>query len=115
MQLSEGMICKHFKGKDLLEKNIYEILAVNVIYSGDNDLDLSGLVIYKSIFQENKIFAREYEDLVCELTDEQKEMYNQEYRVQELTEEELRQISDEEFIKKKREYIKNKYANKKTI
>ena len=42
-----GMYCKHFKGKNLLEKNIYKILKVNVtgkdikdkniIYTGDKE------------------------------------------------------------------------------
>lgn len=44
----KGMLCKHFKGESLLEKNIYEILEVNVngkdidenniIYTGNGNL-----------------------------------------------------------------------------
>ena len=60
-----GMLCKHFKGSSLYEKNIYKILALNVdgaeldkdiTYSGDGDCLLAkNLVVY--CLQENmKIF-----------------------------------------------------------
>ena len=77
MELEEGMICKHFKGKDLIEKNIYQILAIDVTYTGDNDIDLSEMVIYKPSFQKGKVFAREYSALTEELTEEQKKEYHQ--------------------------------------
>lgn len=109
MELKVGDICKHFKGETLVEKNIYQILAINVTYTGDNGLDLSNLVIYKPIFQEGKCFAREYDDLVCELTDEQKEMYHQTMRVEPLTEEEKIMIQDQDFIERKHEYVNQKY------
>ncbi len=115
MELKEGMICKHFKGETLVEKNIYQILAVNVTYTGDNGIDLSNMVIYKPLFQEGKVFAREYDDLVCELTDEQKEMYHQTQRVEPLNDEELLQIKDEGFATKKLKYISEKYGTKKTV
>ena len=86
MMFKVGMLCKHFKGKDLLEKNIYRIEKIGVdgkdidsskiIYTGDKDLLLSkNLVIYSNIFQEDKLFAREYDDLVSELSDDKKELY----------------------------------------
>ncbi|MDE6141834.1 MAG: hypothetical protein K2G03_04445 [Bacilli bacterium] len=115
MELKEGMICKHFKGETLIEKNIYQILAVNVTYVGDNGIDLSNMVIYKPLFQEGKVFAREYDDLVCELTDEQKEMYQQVQRVEPLTDEELMQIKDDEFVFQKLKYTSEKYGTKKTV
>lgn len=115
MELKEGMICKHFKGETLVEKNIYQILAVNVSYMGENSIDLSNIVIYKSLFQDGKVFAREYDDLVCELTDEQKEMYHQIQRVEPLSDDELLQINDEEFKDKKLAYIEEKYGTKKTV
>ena len=115
MELKEGMICKHFKGETLVEKNIYQILAINVTYTGDNGIDLSNMVIYKPMFQEGKVFAREYDDLVCELTDEQKEEFHQSQRVEPLTDDELLQIKDEEFVFKKLEYINEKYGQKKTV
>lgn len=109
MELKVGDIVKHFKGETLIEKNIYEILAINVKYTGDNDIDISKLVIYKPLFQEDKYFAREYDDLICELSIEEKEIYGQDYRVQKLTDDELEQIKTKEFISDKEEYIKNKY------
>ena len=115
MELTEGMICKHFKGETLVEKNIYQILAVNVAYMGDNGFDLSNMVIYKPLFQEGKVFAREYDDLVAELTDEQRNIYHQTQRVEPLSDEELLQIKDEEFILKKQAYINEKYGTKKTV
>lgn len=115
MELKEGMICKHFKGETLVEKNIYQILAINVTYTGDNGIDLSNMVVYKPLFQEGKVFAREYDDLICELSEEQKEMYHQNQRVEPLSEDELIQIKDDEFVFRKFEYINSKYGNKKTV
>lgn len=115
MELKEGIICKHFKGKTLIEKNIYQIIAVNVTYTGDNGIDLSNMVIYKPLFQEGKIFAREYEDLVGELTIEQRQEYHQDRRVEPLSDEELEQIKDEVFISQKLEYLSQKYGTQKTV
>ena len=85
----KGDLCKHFKGKDLSEKNIYEILEVGVKYSGDkSELPIENLVVYKNIFQ-GKIFARELEDLLEELSPEKQAMYGQKYRVEKLTPEEI--------------------------
>lgn len=114
MDLNVGMIYKHFKGHDLIEKNIYEILAINVKYTGENDIDLTNLVVYRSLFQDDKYFAREYDDLVCELTDEQKKEFEQTWRVEPLNEDELKEIKTEEFILKKSAYLEEKYK-KKTI
>ena len=87
--LKKGDWCKHFKGKTLEEKNIYEILEVGVTYSGDSsDKPIQNLVIYKNIFQ-GKIFARELEDLIAELEPEKQELYGQKHRVEKLTEEEV--------------------------
>ena len=109
MELKVGDIVKHFKGETLIEKNIYEILAINVKYTGDNDIDLSSLVVYKPLFQKDKYFAREYDDLVSGLNDEEKSKYNQNTRIQKLTEEELKIIKTDDFKIKKEEYIQNKY------
>ena len=112
MELKTGMICKHFKGETLVEKNIYEILAMDMTYTGDGDVDLSSLVVYRPLFQEGKVFAREYEDLVEELSSEEKELYHQDYRVEPLNEEELETIKTEEYRVLKNIYIKNKYEKK---
>ena len=109
MMFKVGMLCKHFKGKDLLEKNIYRIEKIGVdgkdidsskiIYTGDKDLLLSkNLVIYSNIFQEDKLFAREYDDLVSELSDDKKELYNQIFRVEPLNDEEIKTIKCHEFV-----------------
>ena len=76
-----GMLCKHFKGKNLIDKNIYRIEELNVkgndvdtnkiAYTGEgNMLDSDNLVIYSNIFQKDKYFVREYEDLaeICRKT-----------------------------------------------
>ena len=58
-----GMLCKHFKGNNLLEKNIYRIEQIGVdgkdinsnliTYTGDKDLFTSkNLVVYSNIFQD---------------------------------------------------------------
>lgn len=118
-----GMLCKHFKGNDLLEKNIYRIekLGVNgtdidktlVTYTGDNELDTAtNLVVYSNIFQDNKLFCREYEDISSELNDEKKLMFNQNIRVQPLTLEEIDLVNSEEFIKNKTEVVLKKFSKK---
>ena len=88
----KGDLCKHFKGKDLSEKNIYEILEMGVKYSGDAcEQPIENLVIYKNIFQ-GKIFARELQDLIAELPQEKQELYGQRYRVEKLTPEEIKEV-----------------------
>lgn len=58
MILKKGDLCKHFKGKNLQEKNIYEVLETGVNYSGDaSENPIKDLVIYKNIRQ-GKIFAK---------------------------------------------------------
>ena len=90
--LKKGDLCKHFKGKNLSEKNIYEILEMGVKYSGDaSDKPIENLVIYKNIFQ-GKIFARELQDLIAELPQEKQKLYGQKYRVEKLTEDEIKEV-----------------------
>lgn len=116
----KGMLCKHFKGESLLEKNIYEILEVNVngkdidenniIYTGNGNLkDSVNLVIYKNIFQNDKVFAREYNDISSYLAEDEKIKYNQNIKVQPLTEEEINVIYDESFIKEKKNLTLKKF------
>lgn len=116
----KGMLCKHFKGESLLEKNIYEILKVNVngkdidenniIYTGNGNLkDSVNLVIYKNIFQNDKVFAREYNDISSYLTKTEKIKYNQNIKVQPLTEEEINVIYNESFIKEKKNLTLKKF------
>lgn len=116
----KGMLCKHFKGESLLEKNIYEILKVNVngkdidenniIYTGNGNLkDSVNLVIYKNIFQNDKVFAREYNDISSYLTKAEKIKYNQNIKVQPLTEEEINVIYNGSFIKEKKNLTLKKF------
>lgn len=117
-----GMICKHFKGHDLLEKNIYTIVKLGVdgkdideniiTYTGDKDLlTTNNLVVYSNIFQDNKMFAREYEDLTAVLDYNKQKEYNQTYRVQPLTMDELKLIDSLEF-KKMKKIIEEEKHNK---
>lgn len=93
MILKKGDLCKHFKGKNLQEKNIYEVLETGVNYSGDaSENPIKDLVIYKNIRQ-GQIFAREMSDLVAELTPEKQQEFGQKHRVDLLTKEEI------EFVK----------------
>lgn len=108
----EGMLCKHFKGKTLEEKNIYRIIKLGVsgkdidqsliTYTGDGDLMSStDLVVYSNIFQGDKLFTREYSDISSSLTLEKQEEYNQDIRVQPLTDEEIKYVSTSDFKLKK--------------
>lgn len=118
-----GMLCKHFKGTDLLEKNIYRIekIGVNgsdidtslITYTGDGELSTAtNLIVYSNIFQDNKLFCREYEDISGKLSEEKKEQFNQMIKVQPLTDEEISIISSEEFIQNKNEMVAKKFAKK---
>ncbi len=102
-----GDLCKHFKGENLSQKNIYKIIAVNVTYSGDKSQEpLNNLVVYENIFQSGKTFVREYKDLVEELNKEKQNKYNQKYRVEKLTKEEIELINTDKFKKEKLELQK---------
>lgn len=115
-----GMLCKHFKGKDLLEKNIYRIERLGVsgkdidtgiiTYTGDSKLESAeNLVIYSNIFQENKLFAREYEDISSELSLEQRTTYNQRIKVEPLTQLEIDTINNVDFINEKKVLVFAKF------
>ena len=118
-----GMFCKHFKGSNLFEKNIYRIekLGVNgsdvdetvITYTGDGELKTAtNLVVYSNVFQDNKLFCREYEDISGELSDEKKAMFNQTIKVQPLTEEEIVIVNSTEFIEEKKELVAKKFSKK---
>ena len=118
-----GMLCKHFKGNDLLEKNIYRIekLCVNgididetlITYTGDGELAIAtNLVVYANIFQNNKLFCREYEDISGELSEEKKITFNQTIKVQPLTDEEIALVNTPEFIQNKTEFVAKKFSKK---
>ena len=116
-----GMLCKHFKGKDLLEKNIYRIEQIGVdgtdiddsiiTYTGEGNLkSATNLIVYSNIFQDNKMFCREYEDISQELSSEKQEQFNQKIKVQPLTEEEQIYIGYESFIETKKQLILKKFS-----
>lgn len=106
MNIKVGDLYKHFKGNSLLEKNIYEIIAVGVIYTGEGaNKPLDNLVVYKNIFQEGKIFTREYDDLIGELSEEKQKQYGQKHRIEKLTEDEIKIIRSDEFKKEKLDYM----------
>ena len=115
-----GMFCKHFKGKTLTDKNIYQILNLGVsgkdvdttkiTYTGDGDLSTAeNLVVYANIFQNNKLFAREYEDISGELSPEKQQQFLQTIKVQPLTEEEIAIITSPKFIEEKELQTQAKY------
>ena len=64
------------------------------------------LIVYKNIFQEDKIFAREEGQLAEQLEESKQKEFGQKYRVEKLTQEEIEMIKTEEFIKAKKEYMK---------
>ncbi len=116
-----GDLCKHFKGSNLLEKNIYEILNINVkgteldesvTYTGEaENLSLViDLVVYKNIFQEGKIFAREASDISSELSLEKQAQFHQTYKAQLLTDEEIAIVKSEDFKNEKVKTMEMKYG-----
>lgn len=116
-----GMLCKHFKGKDLLEKNIYRIEQVGVdginiddsiiTYTGEYNLRSAiNLIVYSNIFQDNKLFCREYEDISQELSIDKQQEFCQKLKVQPLTEEEQSFIGQESFIEAKKQLVQKKFT-----
>lgn len=116
-----GMLCKHFKGNNLLEKNIYRIENIGVkgtdidetliTYTGDSELkSATNLVVYSNIFQNDKMFCREYEDISSELSDEKKELFNQKIKVQPLSALEKEIIQNNEFIENKKQLVLKKFS-----
>lgn len=123
MILKEGMLVKPFKGKNLIEKNIYQILKLNangkeilknenITYTGDEDcIHSNDLVVYANIFQNNRLFAREYSDLIQPLSIDKQKIYNQIYRVEPLTSADLELIKNSDFVETKKNYQKSKIKN----
>ena len=105
-RFKKGDLCKHFKGKDLIQKNIYEVLEIGVKYTGTAEGITDKLIVYKNIFQEDKIFAREESQLAEQLEESKQKEFGQKYRVEKLTQEEIEMIKTEKFIKAKKEYMK---------
>ena len=92
--LKKGDMYKHFKGTSIDDKNIYEILEIGVKYSGDNsDKPIENLVVYRNVFQD-KIFARELEDLIAELSPQKQKEYGQKHRIEKLNDEEIRYVRE---------------------
>ena len=115
-----GMFCKHFKGKTLLDKNIYQIINLGIsgkdidtsriTYTGDGELSTAeNLVVYANIFQNNKLFTREYEDISGELSPEKQQQFLQTIKVQPLTDEEIAIVTSPKFIEEKSLQTKEKY------
>ena len=114
-----GMLCKHFKGKTLEEKNIYRIIKLGVSgkevgsevsYTGDGELTTAqNLVVYANIFQNDKLFARKYEDISIELPEEKQQALGQKLKVQPLTDEEIVVVRSPQFIRLKQIQTMEKY------
>lgn len=84
-------------------------MQVGVIYTGENaNIPLENLVVYRNIFQKDKFFTREYNDLIKELSEEKQKQYGQVHRIEKLAEEEIKLIKSEEFRNEKLKYIENK-------
>lgn len=115
MELKKGDIVKHFKGHNLIEKNIYEIVSVNPEYTGTGKFTEEPIIVYSSLFQDGKNFVREESDLIQELSLEEQEEYGQEHRIDLLTDEELNLIQSQAFINAKLAYINEKYGKNKSF
>ncbi len=102
-----GSLYKHFKGKRLIDKNIYRIISLNnkgkdldsnIEYTGSNDVSkATNLVIYLNIFNK-MLFAREIDDFYVELDKDKQNEFGQTHRVEPLTKEEEKMINTKEFI-----------------
>lgn len=87
-----------------------KILTSKITYSGDGILETAkNLVVYANIFQNNKLFAREYEDISSELSQEKQQLFSQKIKVQPLTESEIILINSPKFIESKQLQTREKY------
>ena len=66
-------------------------------------------MFYSNIFQDNKLFVREYEDISKELDEEKKNLYKQNIKVEPLNDEEIKVLNDDNFISEKRQFVLKKY------
>ena len=117
-----GMYAKHYKGESLLDKNIYQIeellvrgkdISSEVTYTGKGTLEnADNLVVYANIFQNNKLFAREYDDLARELTFEEQRMFGQTHMVEPLNQEEIKIIMSPEFREEKLRRTEEKFKTR---
>ncbi len=106
----EGSLAKHFKGKRLIDKNIYRIISFNnkgkdldssIKYTGVRDVSEStNLVIYQNIFNK-MLFARELDDFYVEIDKEKQEEFGQMHRVEPLDEKEEKRVNSKQFIIRK--------------
>ena len=105
--INVGTLCKHFKGKRLIDKNIYRIISFNnkgkeldsnIKYTGTGDVNkATNLVIYQNII--NKMyFARELDDYYVVLEKEKQEEFGQMHRVEPLSDEEIKRVNSKRFI-----------------
>ncbi len=105
--IKKGTLCKHFKGKRLIDKNIYKIISLNnkgididssITYTGERNVkEANNLVIYMNIFNK-KLFTRELDDFYEELDKEKQEEFGQMHRVEPLTKEEKKEIKTKKFV-----------------
>lgn len=81
-----------------------------VTYTGDGTLKGAvNLVVYQNIFQDNKFFAREYEDISSTLSEEKQNEFHQTIKVQPLSIDEINVVTSDDFIADKKEKEKVKY------
>lgn len=81
-----------------------------VAYTGDGTLKGAvNLVVYQNIFQDNKFFAREYEDISSTLSEEKQNEFHQMIKVQPLSIDEINVVTSDDFIADKKEKEKVKY------
>ena len=109
LRLKSGDIVKHYKGKDLVEQEIYEILMVNPEYSNTRDFKEEAVVMYTPLFRENKNIIIAYKDFVKRLSVDERIMCHtdQRYTIEHLTKDELEVIKTHDFIQAKEDYNKN--------
>ena len=76
-----------------------DVNPTEITYTGDGELKTAkNLVIYSNIFQNNKLFARDYEDIYQELSQDKQYLYSQKIKVQPLTPEEITIVKSTQFI-----------------
>lgn len=69
-----GKKYKHFKG------NLYEVIAIAYDSETNNDLEPRKLVVYKALYDDGKIWVRDYDMFISKVDKEKYPNVTQEYR-----------------------------------
>jgi len=76
-EIKVGKVYKHFKG------NLYEVIAIAYDSETNNDIEPRKLVVYKGLYEDGKIWVRDYDMFISKVDKNKYPEVLQEYRFEE--------------------------------